>query len=202
MSFGPTSQEKSAEGQVGASAQAQSALGGQAAGQGSKLFNQAEKALKGPLNYWSSILSGNPTAVASAVAPTTNAISQQYNNAELAQQALTPGTVSGQDTQTLETQKAGAISNAIMQAPQQAASSLASLTGTLLGGSTAETGLGLQGYSGSAASNLGLLQQEQQFQQMTEQLFGSIGQGLGGIAGAALGGLNIGPSGVSFGNGG
>jgi hypothetical protein len=186
VSFGPNASERAGEAAVGQSAQAQSALGGVAAGQGSRLFNQAEKALKGPLNYWSQILSGNPTAVASAVAPATNAINQQYTNAEQAQQAFAPRSVSGQDTQTLETQKAGAISNVIAQAQPNAAQNLASLTGTLLGGSTAETGLGLQGYSGSAASNLGLLQQEQQFQQMTEQLFAGLGEGVGSIAAAGL----------------
>ena len=105
-------------------------------------------------DYWSRILSGNPSAIAQAMAPTINATNAAYKSAANTVDKFAP--MGGGRSSTMANAPyahAGAMSNIIAQAQPLAAQNLATL-------GTTEQSLGLQQLQQALASLLGMRGQD------------------------------------------
>src|ERR1700685_12897 len=105
--------------------------GGSSVGTGQATNAQGVSALQPSLNYYSALLSGDPTATAAAIAPTTSGIMSQYDTAykNLTDNAPQGGQRSG-NIANLQGQEAGSVGQVIQQVQPAAASAL---TGASLG---------------------------------------------------------------------
>ena len=142
---------------------------------GSSLLSSGTGMTGQAADYWSGILSGNPTALASAMQPEITAASQQYNAAR--QQANTFAPSGGGRSSLmaqLPFQQAGTVSNIIAQARPQAAQQLANL------------GLGTAGLGGNLLGltlNSILGERGQDMQQQNANM-GFLTSGLSSLVGA------------------
>ncbi len=125
-------------------------------GQGAQGFQTAGQTLQPSVDYWTKLLSGDPSAVSSAIAPTANVINKQYDTASRqAATTLPRGGYSSGLQASLPFQKAAQIGNLAEGLQPLAAQGLQSSAG--LQGSLAQGlgGLGLgTGQLGSGLLNL------------------------------------------------
>lgn len=164
--------------------------GGSAAASGAGAFAGGTSALQNPINYYSQLLSGDPTATAAAIAPTTSGIMQQYDTAykNLTDNTARGGQRSGAIANN-QTAEAGAVSNALTQVQPAAAQGLGNLGTSLAGLGVSEQGVGNQGLSQVLQGLLGMRGQDVGYTENQQQNNLGMGQGLGQIlsllAGAA-----------------
>lgn len=139
---------------------------------GRNLLGMGTGAIQQPLNYWSSILSGNRALATSALAPEIGQIGQGYQQAGRTSAALMPrGGPSAQVLGDMPYQQQRDVSTLFQQARPQAASALASAGSGLLG-------QGANALYASTAAGRDVLQQQQFQQQLEAQRGGEIGKGL------------------------
>lgn len=132
-------------------------------------------------DYYSKILSGNPAAIAQAMAPTINATNSAYKQQQQQVDQFAPmGGGRASQMAQLPFQKAGAISNIIAGAQPGAASAL----GTL---GTQEQSLGLQQLQQALASLLEMRGQDVNEHGQSMQLAGQLGSSLMGSGASAYG---------------
>lgn len=164
--------------------------GGSASASGAGAFAGGTSALQNPINYYSQLLSGDPTATAAAIAPTTSGIMQQYDTAykNLTDNTARGGQRSGAIANN-QTAEAGAVSNALTQVQPAAAQGLGNLGTSLAGLGVSEQGVGNQGLSQVLQGLLGMRGQDVGYTENQQQNNLGMGQGLGQIlsllAGAA-----------------
>lgn len=106
--------------------------GTQARTAGTNLTQMGVQGLAGPTSYYSDILSGDPTATARALAPTSNVISKNYDQAaQTSAQRMPRGGVSSVMQAELPFQKAAAINTNAEQLQPMAAQQLTGISQTL-----------------------------------------------------------------------
>lgn len=177
---------------LGASGQSGMATGAGTTGTGQDIFTGATKGAQPSLDYWSAILSGDPTATAKALAPMTDTVSKQYDAA--ARQTETGAPRGGGRSSALAEapfQKAGAVGNIAAGLQPAAATSLAGTETALaqlgLGetaAGTAQSGLGIEQIMGALS---GLLQRRGQNTAQDAANTTAIGTGIGDILAALIG---------------
>lgn len=168
---GPNNDQKTANNQLNRVAQG-------SANTGFDYLNNSSQNFQAPTSYYSSILSGNPASVAGALSPQINQLQGAYqqNKQQVDQFAPMGGGRAALSAQ-LPYQKAGAITNLISGARQNAAQGLTGIAGT-----EGALGQGLLGTSTNAAEafdqNAG---GQHEFQYKAgNQIGGAIGQLLAG----------------------
>lgn len=158
--------------------------GGSSVSTGQAQQGQGVSALQPSLNYYSALLSGDPTATAAAVAPTTSGIMSQYDTAykNVTQNSPQGGQRSG-NIADLQTKEAGSVGSVIQNVQPQAAASLASLGLGEASAGTAEQGTGQSGLAQALSALLG--QRGQDIGYTTSQQQNNLG--FGSILGKLLG---------------
>lgn len=152
-------------------------------GQGAQGVGAANTTLQPSTDYWTKLLSGDPATMTSAVAPTANAINQQYDTAtrQAVSQSPRGGYMSGQ-LAALPWQKAATIGNLYQSLQPTAATNLSSNAG-IQGGLAqilGQLGLGTMGQGSTltqAAANLALGRRGQNVQELgqNKSLAGTLG---------------------------
>lgn len=154
---------------------------------GQSTFNTGVSSVEPSINYYSKLLSGDPTATAAAIAPTTSGIMQQYDTAfkNITDNSSRGGQRSG-NVASNETAKAGAVSNVIDTVQPTAAAALGGLGTSLASAGTNETNAGTSQLIASLQSLLGMRGQDigySENQQQSNAGFGTaIGKLLAGFA--------------------
>jgi hypothetical protein len=139
---------------------------------GQNLIGMGTGAVQQPINYWSSILSGNRGLATSALAPEISQIGQGYAQAGRTSAALMPrGGPSAQVLGDMPYQQQRDVSTLFQQARPAAASALGNLGSGILG-------QGANALYASTAAGRDVLQQQQFGQQMEAQRGQGIGAGL------------------------
>lgn len=163
--------------------------GGSSVGTGQAQQGQGVSALQPSLNYYSALLSGDPTATAAAIAPTTSGIMSQYDTAykNISQNSPQGGQRSG-NIADLQTKEAGSVGSVVENVQPAAAQALGGLGLGLAGAGTAEQGVGQSGLSQSLAALLGMRGQDIGYSESQQQQ----NNALGSILGALLGGMSTG----------
>lgn len=172
---GPSNYQKTAWNQL-------NAMGEVGKNYGGLFLGNAADAYKAPTNYYSSLLSGNPSAVGQATLPERQQLASSFGQARQQLDQFAPmgggrAALYGQ----LPFQQASAISNLISQARQNAASGLTNIAGQQgsLGTSALNAGASAAGQFGSLAGG--------------QNQFGyNAGANAGGALGNILAGLNLG----------
>jgi hypothetical protein len=141
---GPSNDQKQSNNLLNSAAQTGLNTGGQ-------YLTSSQQNFAAPSTYYQSILSGNPAAVAGAVAPEVNQLNQGYANArrQVDQYAPLGGGRSSQITQ-MPFQQQGAITNLIAKARENAAQGL-----TGIGSAEGGIGSNLIGTGAQAANAFG-----------------------------------------------
>jgi hypothetical protein len=163
--------------------------GGSSVGTGQAQQAQGVSSVRPSLNYYSALLSGDPTATAAAIAPTTSGIMAQYDTA---QKNITDNTArGGQRSGNIaanQTARAGAVGSVIQNVQPAAAAAEGQLGLGLASAGTAEQQTGqsslaatIQGLLGMRGQDIGYTENEQQ-----------LNQGFGQILGSLLGGSSTG----------
>jgi hypothetical protein len=154
--------------------------GGSSVGTGQAQQGQGVSALQPSLNYYSALLSGDPTATAAAIAPTTSGIMSQYDTAykNLVDNSPQGGQRSG-NVANLQGQEANSVGQVIQQVQPAAASSLASLGLGEAQAGTSEQATGQNSLSSALASLLGVRGQDIGYTENQQQLNLGLGQILG-----------------------
>ena len=132
-------------------------------------------------DYWSRILSGNPSAIAQAMAPTINATNAAYKSAANTVDKFAP--MGGGRSSVMANAPyahAGAMSNIIAQAQPLAAQSLATL-------GTAEQNIGLSQLQQALASLLEMRGQDVNEHGQSMSLAGQLGSSALGLYGSLYG---------------
>lgn len=164
--------------------------GGQGASsleQGRDVFGGGIQAFQQPFDYYSKILSGDRNATAAYLAPQTKMIDDQFAAATKASEQNMPmGGYRSQRLADLPFEKAGIVSQGILNAQPQAAQQLSQMAQTL-----ASLGLNQQQIAAALLSMTGQHQLGVRGQDVAEggqwkQMLGDIAQGAGQIAGAAI----------------
>jgi hypothetical protein len=163
--------------------------GGSSVGTGQAQQGQGVSALQPSLNYYSALLSGDPTATAAAIAPTTSGIMSQYDTAykNLTDNTARGGQRSGNIANNA-TSEAGAVSSVIQNVQPAAAAAEGQLGLGLASAGTAEQSTGQSALSQSLASLLGMRGQDIGYSESQQQQNTALGQ----ILGALLGGSSTG----------
>ncbi len=163
---GPDNYQKTSYNQLNAASQ-------NASNTGMGFLGDSSKSFQAPTSYYSSILSGNPADVAGALSPQINQLQGAYqqNKQQVDQFAPMGGGRAALSAQ-LPYQKAGAITNLISQARQNAAQGLTNIAGTQGG-----IGSSLLGVSAGAAGSSG--EQAQDSHQFEYNSGNQIGQAIG-----------------------
>ena len=135
--------------------------GGTASTAGQSTFNAGTAALSDPINYYSKLLSGDPTATAAAIEPTTTGIMQQYDTAykNITDNGARGGQRSGNIANNA-TAAAGKVSDTIAGVQPAAAQGLTQAATAQAGLGTAEQGVGNQSLSAVLSSLLGMRGQD------------------------------------------
>ena len=133
------------------------------AAESGKLYTQQAQSAIGPtLNYYTTLLSGNRSAMQEAMAPELNSIAKSYAGSAAATRGLYPrGGTSPSAAGNLRYQELGDINNTLYKARPMAANALGSL-GTNLAG-LGYQGLGLSAGISSNIFNQGMQARQQQF---------------------------------------
>ena len=160
--------------------------GGSSVGTGQAQQGQGVSALQPSLNYYSALLSGDPTATAAAIAPTTSGIMSQYDTAykNLTDNAPQGGQRSG-NIANLQGQEAGSVGSVIQNVQPAAATSLANLGLGEASAGTAEQGTGQSALSQSLLSLLGMRGQDISYSESQQQQNTALGQILGALVGGS-----------------
>ncbi len=138
---------------------------------GQNLIGMGTGAVQQPINYWSSILSGNRGMMTSALAPEISQIGQGYQQAGRTSQALMPrGGPSAEVLGNMPFQQQRDVSTLFQQARPQAAGALANLGTGLLG-------QGANALYASTAAGRDILQQQQNLRLQQQQRGTQIGAG-------------------------
>jgi len=138
-----------------------------------------QQGLQPSMNYWGSILSGNRSAVTSAMAPDISRIGQGYQTAAQTSAALNPrGGPSASFNAELPFQQQRDVSSLLQKARPQAAQQLGQL-----GQQATSAGAGLFGNAvnalyGSTAAGRDILSQQQNMRELESKRGSSIGAGL------------------------
>jgi hypothetical protein len=163
--------------------------GSTASSTGSSTFSAGTGALAPSIDYYSKLLSGDPTATAAAIAPTTSGIMSQYDTAY---KNLTDGTARGGQRSgsiaNLESSKASSVGNVIAGVQPAAAQGLAGLGTSLAGLGVAEQGVGNQSILGALQGLLGQRGQDIGYTEQQQQNNLGLGQALGGLLSSLIGG--------------
>ena len=161
-------------------------VGGSSVGTGQAQQGQGVSALQPSLNYYSALLSGDPTATAAAIAPTTSGIMSQYDTAykNVTDNAPQGGQRSG-NIANLQGQEASSVGSVIQTVQPAAAQALGGLGLGLAGAGTAEQNTGQSALAQSLASLLGMRGQDIGYTENQQQL----NLGLGSVLGQLLSGL-------------
>jgi hypothetical protein len=139
---------------------------------GQSLLGMGTSAVQQPINYWTSILSGNRGLATSALAPEISQIGQGYQQAGRTSAALMPrGGPSAQVLGDMPYQQQRDVSTLFQQARPAAASALGNMGSSLLG-------QGANALYASTAAGRDVLQQQQFGQQLEAQRGQQIGAGL------------------------
>jgi hypothetical protein len=179
---GPNNNQKTANNQLNANAQ-------NASNTGMAYLGNSATNFQAPTSYYASILSGNPSSVAGALSPEINQLGSAYQQQKQQVDQFAPmGGGRAALSAQLPYQQAGAITNMISQARQNAASGLTGIAGT-----EGALGQGLLGTSTTAAS---AFDQNAYLQHMLQQ---QTGLGVGSAIGSLLTGGLLGKIGGLFG---
>jgi hypothetical protein len=139
---------------------------------GTNLLGLGQQFAAQPLNYWSSLLSGNRGLATSALAPEIQQIGQGYQTAANTSAALMPrGGVRADVLGNMPFQQQRDISTLFQTLRPQAAQQLS-------GGAANLLSMGTNALYGSTAAGQGILNQQQAAQQLAQQQGGAIGSGL------------------------
>ena len=160
--------------------------GGSSVGTGQAQQAQGVSALQPSLNYYSALLSGDPTATAAAIAPTTSGIMSQYDTAykNLTDNAPQGGQRSG-NIASLQGQEAGSVGSVIQNVQPAAAQALGGLGLGLAGAGTAEQNTGQSALAQSLASLLGMRGQDISYSESQQAQNTALGQILGSLIGGS-----------------
>ncbi len=160
--------------------------GGSSVGTGQAQQAQGVSALQPSLNYYSALLSGDPTATAAAIAPTTSGIMSQYDTAykNLTDNAPQGGQRSG-NIANLQGQEASSVGSVIQNVQPAAAQALGGLGLGLAGAGTAEQNTGQSALAQSLASLLGMRGQDIGYSESQQQQNTALGQILGSLIGGS-----------------
>lgn len=187
MGFGQSSREKSNDATIQQNTAKLGGIADSASTRGDKTFKFFKQSTKPALDFWSTLLSGDRTAINQLLGPEVGAISNNYNNAQrqLWNSPRGGGKVSA--TADLQNKEMEQMNNLFTSARPTAAHELTNL-GSLFGNmSIGESGQGI-GALGQSSNNLFNLNQEQErVRQAKAQMWASLGQGIGALGGAALG---------------
>lgn len=151
--------------------------GANVANQGAGITGQANQTLQPTIDYWTSILSGDPQKMTQAVAPTATAIGNQFDAAQRGIQTNSArgGFAAGQAS-SLPFQKAGQVGNLFSQLQPMAAQNLQGAASTQGQIGSALTGAGTQlGQLGLGQSGLGF----NMFNLASNNQLGRRGQNIG-----------------------
>lgn len=167
---------------------------------GEQSLNRGDNALSGPLSYFSNILGGDRNSMVEALAPEVAAINAQY------QAPLKEASIMGRGSALqpdLEAKRQSDISNMFFQQRPMAADKLTGIAQSLMALGTQQTGMGgqmLQGASQDVLDYNSIIRGIQaQTRNDTPAMFASLGQSLGPILAAVLGGSGGGGSAPSGG---
>ena len=154
-----------------------------------KSFKFFKQAAKPSLEYWNSLLSGNNEDIQAAIAPELNSISGFFDAKRSSNANLTPrGGLRASSNIDLDNAEMAQLGNATLGVRPSAAGNLAGLASLFSGTSQGQSGLSLSGNQ-AATGNLFNLNREQEAVRARQAAFwGSIGEGVGSIAGGWLGG--------------
>ncbi len=181
---GPSNNQKTANNQLNAASQ-------NASNTGMGYLTNSATNFQAPTSYYSSILSGNPASVAGALSPEINALQSSYaNNRSAVDQFAPMGGGRAALSAQLPYQKAGALTNLISGARQNAAGGLTGIAST-------EGALG-QGLLGTSAQAAALFDQNAAQQKILQQ---QTGNAIGGSIASLLTGGLLGQIGGLFGLG-
>jgi hypothetical protein len=145
---------------------------GQTATAGTNLLNQGQQGAQAPMNYWSSILSGNRGGITSALGPELMRLGEGYNAASKTSASLNPrGGPSSTFLAEQPWQQQRDTTTLLQGARPQAATSLFDAANRTIG-------QGANLLQSSTAAGRSILDQQQNLRQLEAQRGGAIGQGL------------------------
>ena len=153
---------------------------GTQAGQGA--FSEGVSSLQAPMQYFSKLLSGDPTATASAIQPAASQVMGQYDAAykNITDNSARGGQRSGAIAEN-QNQKAGAVSSLISGVMPAAAAGLGQLGTSLAGLGTAETSVGQQGLMESLQSLMNMRAQDINYTGTQQQNNAGMGSAIGSL---------------------
>lgn len=171
---GPSSQEKALQ-----SAEAKASQFGLS--QAETTLPQATSVLQQPLKFFQALLTGDRQAIMSAIQPSVDTLTSQYETGKRANQEFAPrgggATAANQQTPFAEAKD---ISSLVFGAEQQGAQGVADIGSMLANLGTSELGAGMSGASAGAS----LAENQRQFNTQTQQ---QQQQAVGGAIGSLLG---------------
>lgn len=190
MSFGPSSQTKSAENSLAGSANAlQNTVYPQLSAAGGDLLHAGTRTIQPGVNYFQNLLSGNTANTTAALQPDIDRIHAMHAQALKAISTLTPR--GGGRSGTLFSQQFAPqsdISSLFNGARTTAAGALPGIGMSEIGAGTNLFGLGTQALTGAGNANANLAQLAQKDQQSKLAGYMGLGQGLFGLATTPFGG--------------
>ena len=147
--------------------------------QGQNLLTMGAQQMQSPMNYWSSILSGNRGLATSALAPEISRIGQGYQTAANTSAALMPrGGPSAAFNAELPFSQQHDVANLLQTARPQAAGSLLGAAQNLGGLGSSLIGSGISSIYGATQAGRDIISQQQQAQAAAAQRGQAIGGGL------------------------
>jgi len=147
--------------------------------QAQNLIGLGTSGFNAPMNYWSSILSGNRGLATSALAPEIGRIGQGYQTAARTSAALNPrGGPSASFLSELPFQQQRDVSTLMQQARPQAATSLFGAAQGVTGAGSNLLNTGVNTLLGSTQAGRDILTQAQNARQIEQQRGQGIGAGL------------------------
>ena len=147
--------------------------------QGQNLLTMGAQQMQSPMNYWSSILSGNRGLATSAMAPEISRIGQGYQTAANTSAALMPrGGPSAAFMSELPFAQQRDVSSLLQSARPAAAGSLLGAAQNIGGLGSSLLGSGISAIYGAAQAGRDIINQQQQAQAAAAQRGQAIGGGL------------------------
>lgn len=189
MAFGRSAQSKQAEGQNQQIAQTAVNNSTNEMGAGTDLLNKGAQNLQTGTNFFNAVLGGNRDASTAALAPDINRIRDSNQQALTATNTLMPrggGRTASLFGRPLATNDA--VNNMYTGLRSNAAQSLSSIGQGQQGQGANLFGIANGSLGTGAQTNAGILNYEQQQQQLQNQLYSGLGAGIGGLITAPLGG--------------
>src|SRR5215471_5378221 len=150
--------------------------------QGQNLLTMGAQQMQSPMNYWSSILSGNRGLATSALAPEISRIGQGYQTAANTSAALSPrGGPSAAFMSELPFSQQRDVSSLLQTARPQAAGSLLGAAQNLGGLGSSLLGSGISALYGATQAGRDIIDQQQKAQEAAAERGEKMGQGLFGL---------------------